>query len=1081
MPDQPETCTKCGQPKRQTMDASFTQWIFGNRSCSCDIPSQGEERQICPTCGKFVVAERKGSLTQWIMGPSLCRCGTERSPGNGGKELSTRSNVPSHMVDSSESKLAPREQASSSGGRAPSSDEQILPEQELPLDPEKFPMQRYKPIAELGKGASGAVYLCRDRLLSKKVAVKTLHAFTGRQLISFQTEARAIANLKHPNIVELLDFGPTDSGIPYMVLEYFDGISLKYLIEKTGAQKVDLVIDILTNLAEGLAAAHSKGIYHRDVSASNVLIQFERNDETLAKLIDFGVASIKHEEEEASATSRNTIAGTPAYMSPDVVAGNSYDQRSEIYSLGCVAFEALTGSVPFSGASALETMNMHAKTPAPTLRSINGSANGTEFSEELEQLISKCLEKDPNRRYQSMNEFASALERVRDINTDDAAIGTSNDARSKASISSFPKIKDPASPSRKVTLPFVVIGLTVLGLLAAISFNTVPGIIKYAEESSTANLIKYADQRSKSDPFESTDIKINEADPYSHAFEAYRQAAERGDKDAFKKLGRMYEHGRGVEQNYAEAMRWYRAAVKANDLSANKNLGDLYYGGHGVPVNYPMALQLYHKAAAADDLSACNMVGLMYEKGTAGAKDYATAISWYNRAALRGHAPSMFDAGRMYNNGTGVKKRDGAKAIKMFKLAAAEGHADSEVMLGNIYFDGRGVKRDFKVASEYYQLAADQGDASGQDRIAYMNEMGYGVPKDYASAMEWYRKSAAQGEAKAMNSIGRLFDWGRGVKKDLPRAMKWYQQAAEKGNLDAMNTLAHIYGEGRDGFLDYDKAMMWLRKAAEHGSHEAELSLGALLVEEGPLKDYKESMKWYQRAAPYRAEAYRGMGYLYERGLGVPQNFEEARRYYEAGTKRGDTRSIVSIGCLYEWGYGVKKDFSEAMRYYRLAADKGDVYGTYCVGYLYENGLGVARDYKEAMNWYQQAAVKHEPNAQFEMGILYERGLGVEKDYEKALKCYGLSAAQGNSYGKYHLAYMYENGLGVEKDYIKARELYQEGARKGLGDSSYRLSKMFENGLGMPIDKDKAEMLLRQAAADHSVDAIRELKTRSRN
>lgn len=288
------------------------------------------------------------------------------------------------------------------------------------LDPNSFPLDRYQPIKQIGIGANGSVYLCVDRQSQDPVAIKILHNLHDEQFRSFETEARTMTEIKHPNIVELLAYGATPAGLPYLCLEYFPGTRLSDYIEARGRLPIKIALMVFASLADALFVSHSNRILHRDVSPGNVLVAAEKSGRLEVKLIDFGVAQML--DELAADTSHDDLdndrlqkigttsgsfelVGTPAYMPPDVPHGLPYDERSEIYALGCMLFEALTGVVPFLGRSAMETINMHALNPPPTL----AEAGQSEFDRRLESIVAICLAKDPEHRYQSMEHLCSAL------------------------------------------------------------------------------------------------------------------------------------------------------------------------------------------------------------------------------------------------------------------------------------------------------------------------------------------------------------------------------------------------------------------------------------------------------------------------------------------------------------------------------------------------------------------------------------------------------------------------------------------------------------------------------------------------
>ncbi|MCA9806122.1 MAG: protein kinase [Cyanobacteria bacterium HKST-UBA02] len=350
----------------------MTQWVS---VCSCDLlPSMDEDLVValCPDCGKRTGGGRAGSFTQYIFRADLCACKRQELAGGGSPDRK-RSEGTSEFVKAQE--------------------------QELPLGEDVFPVERYKPLEELGRGAGGSVYLCRDRLLGKKVAVKILHQLSDEQLVAFQEEARATSRLDHPNVVLVLDFGATESGVPYMVLEYLRGRSLAEHLELYGPLSTDRAMFVLHSLAKAMEYAHSQGIFHRDLKPENVILIDE--PEPGVKLIDFGVSRVNPEGLETTVVKGRTIVGTPAYMSPDQARGLEFDQRSEIYSLGCLAYEMFEGRQPFQGNTALEVILKHSRERPPAL--IRTPAMVT-------AVVLRCLAKRPGDRFQSMAELAAAIE-----------------------------------------------------------------------------------------------------------------------------------------------------------------------------------------------------------------------------------------------------------------------------------------------------------------------------------------------------------------------------------------------------------------------------------------------------------------------------------------------------------------------------------------------------------------------------------------------------------------------------------------------------------------------------------------------
>ncbi len=266
-----------------------------------------------------------------------------------------------------------------------------------------FPHERYKPLRCIATSAASVVYKCFDRQLVRTVAIKTLLFANPEQLVRFQQEAKATALLKHTNIVEVLDFG-VNEGSAYMVLEFADAVNLDDWIQADRALSEPATLTIMTGICRALDYAHSKGIYHRDLKPQNILISKQNGE---PKLIDFGLVLFTEQNKDVIKTQGLSLSGTPLYMSPDQFLGRPYDARSEIYSLGCVLFTCLTGSPPFHGENALAIARQHAEVPAPSLKAVRPDQD---YTENLEQVIRRCLEKNPSDRYSSIAQLANDLQ-----------------------------------------------------------------------------------------------------------------------------------------------------------------------------------------------------------------------------------------------------------------------------------------------------------------------------------------------------------------------------------------------------------------------------------------------------------------------------------------------------------------------------------------------------------------------------------------------------------------------------------------------------------------------------------------------
>ena len=259
---------------------------------------------------------------------------------------------------------------------------------------------RYKILEELGRGAMGIVYRAKDPALDRVVALKTIvlsDEAEGRKDYQkrFALEARAAGKLTHPNIVTTFDFGE-ESGLAYIAMELLEGVDLRERL-KQGPLPTAEAVDIAVQVADGLGFAHERGIVHRDIKPGNIML-LERGD---VKIMDFGIARMRSED---SKTSTGMVLGTPRFMSPEQIAGQPVDQRSDIFSLGAVLYEMLTGAMLFAGEDTPQIAHN-----VSTLEHVPPSRHNPEVTSMLDFVVARALKKDPAVRYQDAYELASDL------------------------------------------------------------------------------------------------------------------------------------------------------------------------------------------------------------------------------------------------------------------------------------------------------------------------------------------------------------------------------------------------------------------------------------------------------------------------------------------------------------------------------------------------------------------------------------------------------------------------------------------------------------------------------------------------
>ena len=359
---------------------------------------------------------------------------------------------------------------------------------------------RYEIRSKIGAGGMGEVYLAQDTRLDRKVALKILPADLAAnqdRMRRFVQEAKAAAALNHPNIATIHEIGESD-GVNYIAMEFIDGVTLR---EKIHQELTELrkLLRFLQHAAEGLARAHAAGIVHRDLKPDNIMVTRDGH----AKILDFGLAKLIEpppvsgvdSSEVATAvmpqhSTPGAIMGTVGYMSPEQAQGkiSEIDQRSDIFSFGCILFEAVTGKKPFEGESVIKSLHMVVYEPPPPIADLNPSAPA-----ELQRIVRRCLAKDPEDRYQTIKDVAIELRELRrelegaGLDTtvppparSGAAIGSSADPTSSESARSQTDVPSPSLQTRASSAEYVVTGITrhklVTGIVVLVLIASAVGI-----------------------------------------------------------------------------------------------------------------------------------------------------------------------------------------------------------------------------------------------------------------------------------------------------------------------------------------------------------------------------------------------------------------------------------------------------------------------------------------------------------------------------------------------------------------------------------------------------------------------------
>ncbi|MBZ0189000.1 MAG: serine/threonine protein kinase, partial [Candidatus Obscuribacterales bacterium] len=257
---------------------------------------------------------------------------------------------------------------------------------------------RYEQFEFLAKGGMGAIFVSYDRVLGKQVAVKilTYKDINDKHLVRFQQEAITASKLTHPNIVNTLDFGITEANHPYLIMDFLPGVSLSDLLAKESSISLDKALTLTCQIGRAITFAHSKGVTHRDLKTSNIVVDcYPQAPE--AKVIDFGLARLENQSDSTGKlTMVGSVVGSPLYMSPEQANGKLSDERSDIYSLGCILYAMIVGMAPFEGEDTLRIMQLKQHETPSLVNSLD-----SDFPDALVSVMAKVLAPHPADRYQT--------------------------------------------------------------------------------------------------------------------------------------------------------------------------------------------------------------------------------------------------------------------------------------------------------------------------------------------------------------------------------------------------------------------------------------------------------------------------------------------------------------------------------------------------------------------------------------------------------------------------------------------------------------------------------------------------------
>lgn len=271
---------------------------------------------------------------------------------------------------------------------------------------------RFEVQSLIGAGGMATVYKAEHRNVELIVAIKVLnsdHDLSPADIERLKREARALNSLFHPNIVKVYSFGFLESGEPYLVLDFLAGQSLDDIVVSGTLPPLEWTVEAFIQICRGLGAAHDSNLIHRDLKPSNVMIVDRDEDGAFVKLLDFGIAkSSQPKDTDQKLTRKGEIFGSPLYISPEQVSNKELDHRADIYSLGCLMYESLTGQAPLMGETVIQTLMKHLTEAPPAMATVCDR----KIPADLEAIVIKCMQKKPEDRFQKVSDIEADLEKT---------------------------------------------------------------------------------------------------------------------------------------------------------------------------------------------------------------------------------------------------------------------------------------------------------------------------------------------------------------------------------------------------------------------------------------------------------------------------------------------------------------------------------------------------------------------------------------------------------------------------------------------------------------------------------------------